>query len=69
MRKYYYYTYKIGESEMLRTTWSDSGEFEITEEIKELRQQHCRIPYITFWKEISSTQFEKLSKYFENQNK
>lgn len=69
MRKYYYYTYKIGKKEMLRTTWSDSGEFEIAEEMRELRNFHCVIPYITFWHEISSTQFEKLSKYFENQNK
>lgn len=68
MRKFYYYTYEAANSIGDRICYSDSGEFELYEIIKSLREIYG-VAIITSWHEISSTQYEKLRKYFENQNK
>lgn len=68
MRKYWYYTYSTANSVGDRVCYSDSGEFELCESINILREIYGDA-IITSWKEISSTQYEKLSKYFDDQQK
>lgn len=69
MRKYWYYTYEVKSAFGCGVDFSDSGEFDLCEITKAIMDRYKKNCVITNWKEISSTQFEKLSKYFENQNK
>lgn len=68
MRKYWYYTYATANSVGDRVCYSDSGEFELCESIKILRNIYG-VAIITSWHEISSIQYEKLKEYFDNKEK
>lgn len=68
MKRYWYYTYATANSIGDRVCYSDKGEFDLFESINILRGIYG-VAIITGWHEISSTQYEKLSKCFENQNK
>lgn len=69
MRKYYYYTYRDYCSIGCDVIYSDNGEFDLFEAVSNLRLKHGFDFIIDNWKEISSTQYEKLKEYFDNQNK
>lgn len=69
MRKYYYYTYESPNSVGDAACWSDSGEFDLYEKIQYISNKYGKPIIITNWKEISCSQYEKMIKYFENQNK
>ena len=66
---YYYYVYESSNGTGNAVTWSDNGGFEILEMTNFLRNLWSDNCIITFWSEISSSQYEKMSKYFENQSK
>lgn len=68
MRKYYYYTYETRNSFGYRICYSDSGEFDIAFALEILYNMYGSA-VITNWHEISSAQYEKLSKIFNNNNK
>lgn len=68
MRRYYYYVCSSGNSVWSKVCYSDNGEFDVALRLEFLHRT-CRYATIISWKEISSTQYEKLSKYFDNQNK
>lgn len=68
MRKYWYYTYKTKNCIGCGVDFSDSGEFDLYEMIKAIREKYNKDCIITNWKEISCNQYEKMIKYFENQN-
>lgn len=69
MRKYYYYVYRVDGRFGNGICYSDSGEFELLGMMEILKEQNKADCIITFWREISSSQYEKMRKYFENQNK
>lgn len=69
MRKYYYYVTKTSKGEGWNVCYSDSGEFPLSDELKKWSKLYRLGLIITFWHEISSSQYEKMSKYFENQKK
>lgn len=72
MRKYWYYTFKTANSIGNGVSYSDDGEFDIVERTKHIKEKFSDIKggvVIDNWHEISSTQYEKLSKYFADKNK
>lgn len=69
MRKYYYYVYRVDGKFSNGICCSDSGEFELAIIIKWLKDQNKADCVITFWHEISSSQYQNYLKCFENQNK
>lgn len=73
MRKYWYYTYKTRNSIGSGICYSDDGEFDIAGRINYLEEQFLSnrgmLIVIDNWKEISSSQYEKLNQYFESQKK
>lgn len=69
MRKYYYYVYRVYGRFANGICYSDSGQFELEGMMDVLHDQHGTDCIITFWHEISSAQYKKLSKYFEKTNK
>lgn len=69
MRKYWYYTYATANSVGDAVCWSNSGEFDLYEKIQYITNKYGKSVIITNWKEISFSQYEKMIKYFDNQNK
>lgn len=72
MRKYWYYTFKTANNIGNGVSYSDDGEFDIVEKTKHIEGKFSDIKgcvVIDNWHEISSTQYEKLSKYFADRNK
>lgn len=66
MRRYWYYTYNSDSLRYYQVTYSDSGEFELAEEIEKLKKRHHNHePYITNWMEISANQYQKLKRKLE----
>lgn len=63
MRKYYYYTYRSKNEIRNGICYFDNGEFDLVKLMEGLYTEHgwC---IITFWHEISSTQYEKLNEMF-----
>lgn len=68
MRKYWYYTYEAAKSFGNRICYSDSGEFDLVEKLESLEKEMGDV-IIKGWHEISSSQYEKLMRYFDNQKK
>lgn len=68
MRKYWYYTYETSKSFGNRICYSDSGEFDLAERLESLEKELGNV-IIKGWHEISSTQYEKLRRYFDNQKR
>lgn len=72
MRKYWYYTYKTANLFGCGVCLSDDGEFDILGRMEYIGNK-CSVDkgtvVIDNWHEISSTQYEKLSKYFADKNK
>ena len=68
MRKYYYYVYRVDGMVSGRfgngICYSDSGEFELLGMMEVLKDQHKVDCVITFWHEISSSQYQKLFEMF-----
>lgn len=69
MRKYYYYVYESQKAFGCNICYSDSGEFDLSMCYDCLSVLKGQPFVIKFWHEISSSQYEKMSKYFENQKK
>ena len=68
MRKYWYYTYETSKSFGNRICYSDSGEFDLAERLESLEKELGNV-IIKGWHEISSTQYQKLRRYFDNQKR
>lgn len=68
MRKYWYYTYEAAKSFGNRICYSDSGEFDLAERLESLEKKMGNV-IIKGWHEISSSQYEKLMRYFDNNKK
>lgn len=69
MRRYWYYTMKTSKGEVWNVCYTENGCFPLYEEISKWSKLYPLGVIINFWKEISSEQYEKLSKYFGNQSK
>lgn len=70
MRKYWYYTFESKGEHRCGISYTDNGEFDIVEVIltySENKNDHPVI--ITGWREISSSQYKSLDKYFESLKK
>lgn len=67
MNKYWYYTYQAANYSGSGTCITNDGEFNIAEVIKTVAEYHNLKDrtsiQITNWKEISSSQYEKLRNY------
>lgn len=69
MRKYYYYVYRVDGRFGNGICYSDSGEFELLGMMEILKEQNKADCIITFWHEISSSQYQNYLKCFENKTK
>lgn len=62
MRKYYYYVFENETNKGCACCYSCSGSFPLTRIINFYRSKYNKYIIITFWKEISSDEFEKYNK-------
>lgn len=71
MRKYWYYTFESKGEHGFGISCTDNGEFDIIEVILTYRENknNNSAVIITGWREISSSQYESLDKYFESLKK
>lgn len=66
MRKYWYCMFVSQKITGQRVCYSDSGEFELCENTKALDKAYNERCIITYWREISVNQYQKMKEYLEN---
>lgn len=68
MEKYYYYTYQRGKTTSHAVCCTDNGRFNILERLKFVQGDSLEFCIITFYKEISSEEYEDMINYFNETN-